>query len=159
MAVNERDVVLMSRTDGVQNMDYPITRLKNIEATADEKSAIADGDYIPLLDSADSEQMKKVAWGVVKSALGGSESAAYELAFSTSSWTSGTDGYTITIPQTTHARTGKAFGCQLWHSVNGVLKSDTWAVVGTQVGYNESTGAITLTAADAYTGAALFYDL
>lgn len=159
MAVNERDVVLMSQTDGNQNMDYPITRLKNIEATADEKSAIADTDYIPLVDSADSAQMKKVTWGVVKSALGGTESGPYEWAFSDSSWTSGTDGYTITIAQATHGRASKAFGCQLWHSVDGVLKSDTWAVVGTQVGYNESSGAITLTAADAYDGVGLFYDL
>lgn len=159
MAVNERDVVLMSQSGGSQNMDYPITRLRNIEATADEKTSIADADYIPLMDSADSAQMKKVSWGAVKSALGGGESSAYELVFSASSWTAGSDGYTITIAKASHGRASRAFGCQLWHSVNGVLKSDTWAVVGTQVGYNESTGAITLTAADAYTGAALFYDL
>ena len=159
MAIKERDVVLMSQTDGSQNMDYPITRLKNIEATADVKSAPADGDYLPLLDGADSGQMKKVAWSELKTALGGSESPVYELAFSAANWTAGTDGYTITVAQSTHGRTGRAFGCRLWHSVDGVLKGDTWAVVGTVVSYNSGDGSITLTAGDRYDGVACFYDL
>lgn len=159
MAVTERDVVLMSQSDGGQSMDYPITRLRNIEATADVKSAPAEGDYLPLLDGADSEQMKKVAWSEIVSALSSSSAAAFELAFSSADWTAGTDGYTITIAQTTHGRAGRNFGCRLWHSVDGVLKGDTWAVVGTVVSYNSADGSITLTAGDSYDGVGYFYDL
>lgn len=159
MAVTERDVVLMSQSGGGQSMDYPITRLRNIEATAEVKSAPAEGDYIPLLDGADSAQMKKVGWSELKTALGGGESGAYELAFSASNWTAGADGYTITIPKATHGRSGRNFGCRLWHSVDGVLKSDTWAVVGTVVSYNSGDGSITLTAGDSYDGVGYFYDL
>ena len=159
MAVTERDVVLMSQSDGGQSMDYPITRLKNIEATADVKDIPAQADYIPLLDSADSGQMKKVALSQLKSALGGSESTVYELAFAAADWTAGTDGYTITVAQTAHGRTGRAFGYRLWHSVDGLLKGDTWAVAGTVVAYSSGDGSITLTAGEAYDGVACFYDL
>lgn len=157
MAVKERDVVLMSQENGDQNLDYPITRLKNIEATAQVKAAPADGDYVPVLDSADGEQMKKIAWGVLRQSLGGS---AFELAFAEADWTAGGDGtYTITIPQSAHQRQSSAFGCRLWHSVDGVLQSDTWAVVGTQAVWNSADGSVTLRAADAYSGVGYFYDL
>lgn len=78
--------------------------------------------------------------------------------FAADDWVQGEDGlYTITVGQQTHQRTGAAFGCQLRHKVNGVLKSNTWAVLGTQSIYDEATGSIVLTSADAYDGAALFH--
>ncbi len=60
MAVIERDVVLMSKdADGNQTIDMPITRLGNIEGTADIKPVPAAADYVPVMDSADNGQMKK----------------------------------------------------------------------------------------------------
>ena len=160
MAVTERDVVLMSQSGGSQSVDYPMTRLRNIEPTAEVKNTPTEDDYIPLLDSADSAQMKKVALSQLKTVLGGGGGGeVYELAFSASNWAAGSGGYTIAIPRTTHGRSGRTFGCRLWHSVGGVLKADTWAVAGTVVSYNSGDGSITLNAGETYDGVACFYDL
>ncbi len=60
MAVIERNIVLMSKTaDGNQTIDLPITRLGNVENTADVKAAPVVGDYVPVIDQADGGQMKK----------------------------------------------------------------------------------------------------
>lgn len=77
--------------------------------------------------------------------------------FAAADWIQGDDGYTIDIPQSTHLRSGSAFGCTLRHRVDGKLVSSTWAVLGTQTAYDEATGVITLTASDPYDGAVLFY--
>lgn len=62
MSVIERDVVLQSVDEsGRQTMDFPITRLGNVEDTADVKAAPAAGDYLPIVDSEDGGQMKKTA--------------------------------------------------------------------------------------------------
>lgn len=79
------------------------------------------------------------------------------VAFTASDWTAGEDGYTLTLPRATHQRRSGEFGCTLRHSVDGVLRSNTWAVLGTQTVYDDATGDIILTAGDAYDGAALFY--
>lgn len=159
MAVKECDVVLMSRKDGEQSLNYPITRLKNIDAAAEEKSAPASGDYIPLLDGADGAQMKKVAWEQVKAALNSGSADVYELTFTADSWTAGTDGYTLVIPASTHGMAGGAFGFRLWHTVNGVPTSGTWAAAGTQAAYQSGDGSIVLTAGDAYAGKVQLYSL
>lgn len=78
--------------------------------------------------------------------------------FTAEDWTRGEDGlYVITVPQTAHCRRDGTFGCALRHNVDGVLQSNTWAVLGTQAAYDGETGEITLTAGDAYDGTALFY--
>ncbi len=60
MAVIERDIVLMSKdADGNQTIDMPLTNLGNIEGTADIKSTPTAEDYVPVMDSAASGQMKK----------------------------------------------------------------------------------------------------
>ena len=60
MAVVERDVVLQGKDkDGNQTIDLPITRLGNIEDSADVKEQPVAEDYIPVMDSADGGQMKK----------------------------------------------------------------------------------------------------
>ena len=59
MGIIERDVVLMGKDGGHQTMDFPITRLGNVEDTADVKTAPAAGDYLPIVDSEDGGQMKK----------------------------------------------------------------------------------------------------
>lgn len=61
MATIERDVVLEGKDDsGNATIDFPITRLGNVEDTAEVKAAPGDGDYIPIVDMADGGQMKKV---------------------------------------------------------------------------------------------------
>lgn len=79
------------------------------------------------------------------------------VAFTASDWTQGEDGYTLTLPPEKHQRRSGEFGCALRHSVDGVLKSNTWAVLGTQTVYDDGTGEITLRSPDAYDGTALFY--
>lgn len=159
MAVKECDVVLISRKDGEQSLNYPITRLKNIDAAAEEKTAPAPGDYIPLLDGADGAQMKKVAWEQVKAALGGGSADVYELTFTESDWTAGEGGYTLTIPRSAHGMEDGAFGFRLWHTVDGVPTSGTWAAAGTQAAYQSGDGSIVLTAGDAYAGKVQLYSL
>lgn len=63
MPVIERDVVLQGVDEnGNQTIDLPVTRLGNVEDTADIKEHPEKGDYIPLVDSADDGQMKKTPW-------------------------------------------------------------------------------------------------
>jgi hypothetical protein len=83
------------------------------------------------------------------------------VSFSQEDWQAGTeDGaalYQLTISGQVHHRRNGAFGCTLRHRVDGVLKSNTWAILGTQVVYQEETGDVTLLSPDAYGGTALFY--
>lgn len=65
MAILERDVVLQGMQDGQKTMDFPITRLANVEDAADVKEVPAAGDYIPVMDSADGGQMKKTLWSAI----------------------------------------------------------------------------------------------
>lgn len=78
--------------------------------------------------------------------------------FAASDWTAGEGIYLMTIPQTVHKRKSANFGCALRHNVEGVLKSNTWAVIGTQSVFDEDTGDIVLTSYDPYDGTALFYN-
>lgn len=70
MAVIERDIILMSKVvNGNQTIDLPVTNLRNIEGTADVKDTLAVGDYVPILDSADNGQMKKMLASVLFSGV------------------------------------------------------------------------------------------
>lgn len=64
MSIKERDIVLQGRAGGEDTIDFPITRLGNIESGAEQKELPVEGDYIPIIDAADNEQMKKfpVQW-------------------------------------------------------------------------------------------------
>ena len=66
MPIMERDVVLTGKENGTHTIDLPITALKNVEDTADVKAKPAEGDYIPLMDSTDNMQMKKVLVSALK---------------------------------------------------------------------------------------------
>lgn len=94
---------------------------------------------------------KESAWD----AAGGGSSAG--VSFAASDWTAGTDGYTLTIPQTAHQRTGGDFGYRLGHTVDGVLLPNTWAVLETRAVYNPDTGDIVLTGSAAYDGRIVFF--
>lgn len=75
MAVIERDVVLVGK-DGSGNMtiDLPITRLGNVEDTAEVKAAAEGSDFLPIIDMADQGQMKKVHVSALS--LGGGSSGS-----------------------------------------------------------------------------------
>lgn len=61
MTIIERDVVLQSVDEaGRPTMDFPVTKLANVEDTAEIKAEPEEGDYLPIIDGADSGQMKKV---------------------------------------------------------------------------------------------------
>lgn len=62
MAIIERDVVLQSKSGGKSTIDLPVTRLGNIEHTSNDKTTVADADLIPLVDSADGKEMKKISF-------------------------------------------------------------------------------------------------
>ena len=71
MSLKERDIVLTGKdADGNSTIDLPITRLGNVEGTADVKAAPEQGDYIPLVDSADNGQMKKILVSALAELLG-----------------------------------------------------------------------------------------
>ncbi len=77
LAMYERDITMHSKDkDGNVTIDLPITRLGNVEDTADVKETPTDGDYIPIIDSADEGQMKKVP----VSAILGDSAKAVEIA-------------------------------------------------------------------------------
>lgn len=70
MAIFERDVVLQGKTkEGDMTMDFPITRLANVEDSADVKESPSDDDYIPIVDSTDNAQMKKTTFKAFKMIL------------------------------------------------------------------------------------------
>ncbi len=70
MAILERDVVLQGMTkEGDTTMDFPITRLANVEDTADVKESPIDEDYIPIIDSSAQGQMKKFTFQTLKNIL------------------------------------------------------------------------------------------
>ena len=79
------------------------------------------------------------------------------VAFAASDWVKDGDGYTLTFSAAQHQRRSGRFGCMLRHGVDGVLRSNTWAVLGTQTVYDGAAGTITLSSGDAYDGTALFY--
>lgn len=61
MAFTERDVVFQGKdANGNMTMDFPITRLANIEDSSEEKTSVGSSDYIPIIDSSDKGQMKKI---------------------------------------------------------------------------------------------------
>ena len=79
MSVLERDVVLTGKDGGQNTIDFPITRLGNLEDSAEVKEAPAEGDYLALVDGADGGQMKKTpvsaVLGPAAAALAAAEAA------------------------------------------------------------------------------------
>lgn len=96
-----------------------------------------------------SDEMYDLEWGELGLFRG--------VEFTADDWVSGENGVTLTVARADHGRDSGAFGCALRHRVDGVLRADTWAVLGTGSAYDEATGSITLTAAEAYEGTAVFY--
>lgn len=74
---------------------------------------------------------------------------AASVSFTAAEWKSGV----LTIPASEHGRQSGGFGYTLRHKrADGSLCANTWAVLGTDVGYDAATGDIVLKCADAYDG-------
>ena len=79
MAVKKRDVVLVGKNAaGDTTIDMPITRLGNIEDNAEVKENPSAGDYIPIIDSEDGGQMKKIPYTPAESSGTGETHRFYE---------------------------------------------------------------------------------
>ena len=87
--------------------------------------------------------------------LGAGKKAA--VTFSASSWVSGEEGYTLTIPRASHGRQSGDFGFSLWQQVSGTYVRGTWADVCTDVSYDAATGNIVLSCETGYDGKIVFY--
>lgn len=89
MPIIERDVVLQGVDEhGNQTMDLPITRLGNIEDTAEKKDAPALADYIPVIDMADDGEMKKTPVSSLQEAMGEMyRPRSRNITLSTAGWT------------------------------------------------------------------------
>lgn len=83
MAMIERDVVLVGKdANGNTTVDLPITRLGNLEDTAETKSMPVSGDALAIVDSEADGEVKKISWSdvvnAVKDAVGGGDGSALE---------------------------------------------------------------------------------
>lgn len=74
MALIERDVALPGVDEnGNPTIDLPITRLGNVENTAEVKATIGEGDYIPIADASAGGRLKKILASVFQLALKGKQ--------------------------------------------------------------------------------------
>lgn len=83
MAMIERDVVLVGKdANGNTTVDLPITRLGNLEDTAEIKNVPVSGDALAIVDSEAQGEVKKISWAdvmhAVKDAVGGGDGSALE---------------------------------------------------------------------------------
>lgn len=92
--------------------------------------------------------------GIFHASLGAMRSST--VTFTSGSWVSGEDGYTLTIPKANHGRQSPNFGFTLWHLVSSAYLRNTWAVLCTDVRYDTATGSIVLDSADPYDGKITF---
>ncbi len=66
----ERDVVLIGKTEeGNDTFDLPVTRLGNIEDSAEVKENPETNDYFPVIDMSDHGKMKKTSLGRILTPL------------------------------------------------------------------------------------------
>ncbi len=78
MSVLERDVVLTGKDGGQSTIDFPITRLANLEDSAEVKETPAEGDFLPIVDGADGGQMKKTPLSAILGPAAAALAAAQE---------------------------------------------------------------------------------
>lgn len=70
MPIIERDVLFRGiDKDGNQTVDFPITRLGNVEGDATVKNSIEKGDYIAVMDSGANGEMKMIKFSDLIAAL------------------------------------------------------------------------------------------
>ena len=80
MTIVERDVILeMKLQNGDMSMDFPITKLNNIiDDKTEIKESPVDEDYIPIIDSEDSGEIKKVSLKTITGRISGTGSYGIE---------------------------------------------------------------------------------
>ncbi len=159
----ERDVVQQGRQNGQMTMDFPITKLRNVEDAAEVKGSLAEGDYIPVMDGADGGQMKKAPFSALASALasagGGTEASS--VTFTAAQWTAGTDERgsvvdSLTIPAASHGQSGGNILYQLYAlRSDGTYLSGTWGTMCTSV-QRLANGDLVLTTDEGYSGKIAF---
>lgn len=119
MSVIERDVVLQSVDEnGRQTMDFPITRLGNVEDSADVKQIPVKGDYLPIVDSEDGGQMKKMPYSAILEPMEAAQTAAEDAASAAAA-----------AAQTAQAAKETAEAAATMEQVNGAIQAailDSW---------------------------------
>lgn len=78
---------------------------------------------------------------------------AKTVTFSSSQWS----GNVLRIGASSHGLSGDNFGYVLRQRVSGVLKTGTWATVGTSVTYESGSGDVVLTGGGGFDGAITFF--
>ena len=79
-------------------------------------------------------------------------SGARTVSFTSSQWSGGA----LRIQAANHGMQSDTFGFVLRHLVSGVLKSGTWAAMGTGVSYEAASGDVVLTSDAPYDGSITF---
>ena len=105
------------------------------------------------------EELTQLREDIVEVAGGGVPVAAQCTAveFFEESWATVGGSVTLTIPKSSHKRDREDFGYNLYQMVDGTYRSGTWGTASTRVAY--SSGSITLTADEAYSGKIVFFGL
>lgn len=75
-------------------IDLPVTRLGNIEDGAEVKTTLADADALPVVDSADAQEMKKISWANLVAAIKAKLKGMAPTAHKNSHKTGGSDALT-----------------------------------------------------------------
>lgn len=109
MAIKERDVVLMGKDGADGTIDLPVTRLGNIEDGAEVKTTLADADALPVVDSADAQEMKKITWTNVVAAIKGKLNGVYAAVSHSHAWSAITGKPTSMTP-TAHKNSHRTGG-------------------------------------------------
>ena len=80
-------------------------------------------------------------------------SGARTVSFTSGQWV----GNVLHIAASSHGLSGDNFGYVLRQRVSGVLKTGTWATVGTSVTYESGSGDVVLTGGGSFDGAITFF--
>jgi len=105
------------------------------------------------LDAADSD-IKNLAGGESPESV-----RAAVVTFTAEGWVEDETGglYELRILSSQHKRLNDAFGFKLQHLVGEGYRTNSWAIAGTDVGYDRDSGDVILTSSVAYTGAITFF--
>lgn len=75
--------------------------------------------------------------------------------FTAEDWTAASDGYTITVPASTHKLSSGNFVATIFHLKNGIYATNTWAAKTVDVQYDAS-GNVVLWSSSAFPGRIVF---
>lgn len=101
--MKEQKTVLSTQVNGETAIVMPITKLECIEDTATSVDSASDTDYVPVIDSADEGQMKKITVGNLLSNV---KIKTVSVIITTTGWLSDDDSkypfyYDISVPEAT----------------------------------------------------------